>query len=55
MPKKIYLDPKLLEDIKKLKLEKMENPNSKDINFLNLIGFIDSEEEIDSVKEHDLI
>lgn len=52
--RKIEIDPALKKRIMNLKFKKMKKKIDKSINPLKYIGFIDTDEPTDSLKEHGL-
>ena len=46
---------RIKEEIVKIEVRKMNKKNPKNINLLDFIGFIDTEEETDCMKGHDIV
>jgi benzoyl-CoA reductase/2-hydroxyglutaryl-CoA dehydratase subunit BcrC/BadD/HgdB len=46
---------RIKKEISKIKVYKMNKKNPKNINLLDFVGFIDTKEETDCMKDHDTI
>ncbi len=46
---------RIKQEITQIKVRKMVKKHQKNINLLDFVGFIDTTEETDSMKDHDLI
>jgi hypothetical protein len=46
---------RIKEEVAKIEVHKMNKKNPKNINLLDFVGFIDTEEETDCMKDHDIV